>query len=142
MKLHDHKPEDSQVLQVNSLGDDHRLCEHLTLGEFKSRDGYGLCMVHPALLTGFILIRRGIGVRMKIQSGFRSDPHNARIGGSPTSFHRIGMAIDLRPVVPEDEMLLVLMGMQRLATEIGMGGVRLYQEESFLHIDVGPKRTW
>jgi len=142
MKLHDHKPEDSQVLQVHSLGDEYQLCEHLTLGEFKSRDGYGLCLVHPALITGFILIRRGIGVPMKIQSGFRSDPHNARIGGSPTSFHRVGMAIDLRPVVPEDEMLLVLMGMQRLATGIGMGGVRLYREKSFLHIDVGPKRTW
>ena len=142
MKLHDHKPEDSQVLQVHSLGDEYRLCEHLTLGEFKSRDGYGLCLVHPALVTAFILIRRGIGVPMKIQSGFRSDPHNARIGGSPTSFHRIGMAIDLRPVVPEDEMLLVLMGMQRLANGIGMGGVSLYRDKSFLHIDVGPKRTW
>lgn len=142
MKLHDHKPEDSQVLQVHTLGDQYQLCEHLTLGEFKSQDGYGLCLVHPALVTAFILIRRGIGVPMKIQSGFRSDPHNARIGGSSTSFHRHGMAIDLCPVAAEDEVLLILMGMERLANGIGMGGVHLYRDKSFLHVDVGPKRTW
>jgi len=142
MILHDHKPEDSQIFHLPTLGDDHRLCEHLTLGEFKSRDGYSLCLVHPALLTGFILIRRGISVPMKIQSGFRSDPHNARIGGSRLSLHRVGMAVDLRPIVEEEQVLETLLAMQRVAIGIGMGGVRLYREKSFIHVDVGPKRTW
>lgn len=142
MKLHDHSPTDSQILQVQQLGDDFQLCEHLTLGEFKSRDGYGLCLVHPALVTAFILLRRRIGVPMRIQSGFRSDPHNARIGGSPTSFHRLGMAMDLCPVVPEEEILEVLIRMRDLAGGIGMGGIKLYRDKRFLHVDVGPGRIW
>ena len=142
MRLQDHKAEDAQVLQVPKLGDDFELCEHLTLGEFKSRDGYGLCLVHPALVVGFILLRREIGIPMRVQSGFRSELHNARIGGSPRSFHMSGMAMDLCPAVPEEEILEVLIRMRDLAAGIGMGGIKLYRDKRFLHVDVGPGRIW
>ena len=42
-----------------------------------------------------VLIARGTGVSVAVTSWFRSQAENARVGGSPTSLHLAGLALDL-----------------------------------------------
>jgi len=41
------------------------------------------------------LLRDLLGKPIRVTSGYRSIQHNARIGGSPNSFHILGMAADI-----------------------------------------------
>lgn len=56
------------------------------------------CVIPNLMRLSFILgvIRRRIGVPMIINSGYRNDEHNSRVGGVPTSQHLLGSAADVR----------------------------------------------
>jgi Peptidase M15 len=72
-----------------------------------------------------------------IISGCRSYAHNRRIGGARESYHLRCMAADFR--VPG----VGLGQVYRYAASLpGRGGVGTYCHESFMHIDVGPRREW
>lgn len=72
-----------------------------------------------------------------IISGCRSLAHNRRIGGARESYHLRCQAADFR--VPG----VGLGKVYRYAASLpGRGGVGTYCHESFMHIDVGPRREW
>jgi Peptidase M15 len=72
-----------------------------------------------------------------IISGCRSLVHNRRIGGARESYHLRCMAADFR--VPG----VGLGKVYRYAASLpGRGGVGTYCHESFMHIDIGPRREW
>jgi len=79
--------------------------------------------------------RAVIGAPVKITSAFRCPLHNARVGGAPRSFHKYGMAADIK-IGPHDRFKL-----KAVFEKVGFGGLGLYQ--SFIHVDTGPMgRRW
>jgi uncharacterized protein YcbK (DUF882 family) len=77
----------------------------------------------------------------EVVSGYRSPATNAMLRRNSTrvaksSFHMEGMAIDVRMPGVEPRVLA------RLAREMSAGGVGFYPRTSFVHLDVGPVRSW
>lgn len=73
--------------------------------------------------------------------GFRSRRTNAMArrrsrGVAKESFHTRGMAIDIR--LPDAQ----LRGISEVAKSMQVGGVGYYPRSGFVHLDVGPVRTW
>jgi len=74
-------------------------------------------------------------------SGYRSPRTNASLrrqgdGVAENSLHLLGKAIDVR--VPG----VKLMDLYRAALSLRGGGVGIYPESDFVHVDVGRVRTW
>lgn len=86
------------------------------------------CRVHPQ--TPFSVI-----------SGYRSPVTNERLrrstnGVAKKSFHTKGKAIDIRlPGYSTGQLRKLCIGMKA-------GGVGYYPKSDFIHLDVGPVRTW
>ncbi|HEY2662436.1 MAG TPA: DUF882 domain-containing protein [Caulobacteraceae bacterium] len=85
--------------------------------------------------------RTGSRSRFQVISGYRSPQTNALLHErsaevAKKSFHIQGMAIDVR--LPGVE----LHHLHAAAVSLGRGGVGFYPESNFVHIDVGPVRTW
>jgi len=78
---------------------------------------------------------------VEVVSGYRSPKTNLMLasytdGVAKNSYHLKGMAIDLRmPGAPLSRIYRTALGMRR-------GGVGYYPESEFVHVDVGPVRTW
>ena len=76
-----------------------------------------------------------------IISGYRSPQTNARLrvtrrGIAKGSLHMSGQAADIRiPSVPTDHLRQVAMDLKR-------GGVGFYPDSDFVHVDIGPVRSW
>lgn len=78
---------------------------------------------------------------VNIISGYRSPRTNAGLrsrseGVARRSFHLRGMAIDLR--LPGRSTA----GIAHTARQMSVGGVGYYDNSDFVHVDVGPVRTW
>jgi uncharacterized protein YcbK (DUF882 family) len=74
-------------------------------------------------------------------SGFRSVETNEMLnktseGVATNSLHTYGMAIDVRVQGADGERVW------RQAVDLGMGGAGLYRASNFVHLDVGPVRSW
>lgn len=77
----------------------------------------------------------------QVISGYRAPETNAARAQtsrrvSRVSLHMSGMAADVR--LPGRDS----MGMARLAAEMQVGGVGLYRQDGFVHLDCGPARRW
>jgi uncharacterized protein YcbK (DUF882 family) len=78
---------------------------------------------------------------VEVISGYRSPATNMHLaqlsdGVARRSYHTKGMAIDLRlPGTP-------LAKIHRTALAMRRGGVGYYPDSQFVHVDVGPVRTW
>ena len=83
----------------------------------------------------------GRPARIDLVSGYRSAGTNAWLrassgGVARNSLHTIGMAADVR--VPG----LATEAVWRAAVELRRGGAGLYRDSDFVHLDVGPVRSW
>ncbi len=115
--------------EINQVLRDHRT------GEVASID--------PRLLELLADLRRQLGSKNPVHviSGYRSPKTNAMLAANSTgvakkSFHMRGMAIDCRlPDVP-------LKALHKAALKARRGGVGLYTRSGFVHLDVGPVRSW
>ena len=77
----------------------------------------------------------------EIISGYRSPATNAMLastsaGISRKSFHMFGMAADIRLAD------LPLKQLRKAAQGLGRGGVGYYPSSNFIHLDIGPVRSW
>lgn len=76
-----------------------------------------------------------------IISGYRSPATNAMLNGkskgvAKRSYHMRGMAIDIR--LPGCD----LRNLKKAALDLKAGGVGFYPNSDFIHVDVGPVRSW
>jgi len=104
-------------------------------GEVKSID--------PKLLDLLFELHTKIGASdpFTVICGYRSPQTNAALrarsqGVAEHSLHMEGKAVDIQlPGVPLDVLY-------RAALELKAGGVGYYPKSGFIHVDVGPVRTW
>jgi uncharacterized protein YcbK (DUF882 family) len=114
---------------------DHILRDHRT-GETKPIDARLLDLLHA--LRG----KTDADAPFHIISGYRSPQTNASLrangggGVASHSLHLAGKAIDIR--VPG----VKLRDLYRAAVDLRGGGVGIYPESDFVHVDVGRVRTW
>jgi zinc D-Ala-D-Ala carboxypeptidase len=118
-----------------------RLSTHFTVGEFIDPHEPDLPpTVSPRLLQGLEKFRALLDKPVIITSGWRSTGSNREIGGSPTSQHVSGKAADItvRGVSVIDMYRTAL-----LVPEFREGGIGVYPEENFIHVDVrGWRARW
>ena len=89
-------------MRLNDL----RVSLHFSLREFECPCCHRV-RLHPLLLVRLEELREAWGRPLLLTSGYRCDPHNARVGGVPKSAHRLGLAADVA-VPGEDQEAFVL----------------------------------
>ena len=88
--------------------------------------------VTPIMAAVYEYIHDGLandGIDTAINSAYRCKDHNKAVGGSPTSSHLTGKAIDIAAAGSREKYLIVEAALEAGATRIGIG-------KGFIHIDV------
>jgi uncharacterized protein YcbK (DUF882 family) len=120
----------SQTAEKELYRNNYQLSEHFNLSEFEC----SCCKT--VKLDGRIVsllqkIRERVNSPLHINSGYRCPKHNKDIGGSPTSQHMDGLAVDL--ACPSK---ITLVKFNDIAKECGAVRVGMYVASNFLHISV------
>lgn len=111
-----------------------QLTKNFSLHEFECKDGSHLVKLDPKLVQALQILRDELGLPIIIDSGYRTPEHNKKVGGSPTSQHLLGKAVDIKVknVSPEK--------VAEVAISLGLfTGVGVYK--TFTHLDVREKLT-
>jgi len=74
---------------------------------------------------------------LKVNSAFRSEEHNRKVGGAKKSQHVHGKAFDVSTVDMSQADKIKLIGQAQAA---GFRGIGIYANA--MHFDIGPKRSW
>ena len=111
-----------------------QITDHFKLRELWSPDNYEILMAplfwrHMELLEE---LRQAYGKWIIVNSGHRSDDHNAHVGGAPKSMH-LEFATDIRPSGGGDSMGVELDNLYNLAKGLRFTGIGRYN--TFLHLD-------
>jgi len=93
-----------------------------------------MVMIHPLLLQKLKGLRYKIDKPVIVNSGYRCPSYNREVGGVKSSYHLLGMAVDIH--VPD----ISLKNLLKTAEEIGFPGIGFYPEHNFLHLDVRSTR--
>ncbi len=95
--------------------------------EFRCRDGSDAVKVDAGLVRILQFMRNYFGKPVSVNSAYRTEPYNRKVGGASMSKHLYGMAADIRieGVAPVTAAAY--------AEGIGVKGIGLYS--SFLHVD-------
>ena len=116
---------------INNL----KVARHFKLSEFVC-PCCNLVMLHPKLLLKLIELRKILERPVCINSGYRCSRYNQKVGGVANSYHRIGLAADIKV---KDINLITLL---EICENIDFAGIGFYEKKNFLHLDVRPtKRT-
>lgn len=92
-----------------------------------------------ALVENLQILRDIIQKPINILSGYRCPNYNEQVGGVPSSQHIFGKAADIHVKMPLLELLDTILGIDAFK----FGGVGLYPQESFIHVDIrGAKARW
>ena len=98
--------------------------------------GTGQIKLHPEALDRLQALRDRLGKPLIIRSAYRSPQHNRIVGGAPRSKHMDGTAFDIA-MSNHDPVAFAA-----AAREIGFLGFGFYPRSGFMHIDLGPARSW
>ena len=98
--------------------------------------GTGKLLVNDPALDKLQALRDWLGKPLIVRSAYRSPEHNRAVGGATRSKHMDGAAFDIAmsnhdPVAFEDA-----------ARAVGFLGFGTYPRSGFMHIDLGPARSW
>lgn len=98
--------------------------------------GTGQIKLHPEALDKLQALRDRLGKPLIIRSAYRSPEHNRAVGGAKASKHMDGTAFDIA-MVNHDPVAF-----ETAARAVGFLGFGYYPRSGFMHIDLGPARTW
>lgn len=112
-----------------------KLSAHFVVGEFACNDGSDQVLISDELVTLLQKIRDHFGAPVVINSAYRTQAYNAKVGGAARSQHLLGTAADitLAGVTP----LEVAQYAEFLQPKAG--GIGVYQ--TFTHVDVRASRS-
>lgn len=118
-------------LQVYEKGKYEKINPFLNTNEVECNCSYKYCtrtIISSRTEKSFYLLRSVYGAKILVNSGYRCQYWNSRIGGALGSFHMLGCALDIRPENEEDfNMLLNL-------AEKFFDVVIPYKNEGFIHV--------
>ena len=110
-----------------------KIAKYFKLSEFAC-PCCNLVMLHPKLLVKLIELRNILERPVYINSGYRCFEYNQEVGGVVNSYHRIGLAADIKV---KDINLIALL---EICENIDFNGIGFYEKKNFLHLDVRPTR--
>lgn len=103
--------------------------------------GSGCCSateIDPRLVEYLQAIRDHFGVAVTINSAYRCEKHNAKIGGASKSKHKYGQAADIsvKGIAPAE--------VAKYAESIGILGIGLYEgkDGNFVHVDTRTTKSF
>lgn len=108
---------------------------NFTVAEFLCKCGECEGYMDVEALACIHAARRILNRPVHLTSAYRCPEYNASIGGAPASFHKRGMALDIPWIDDVSNKILY-----DTLIVVGFTGFGFYN--SFIHADVGPKRTW
>lgn len=120
-----------KTYSLQQLGPGYKLSANFTLGEFACKDGSDTVLVDEALVSFLQKIREHFKLPVTINSAYRTEAYNRKVGGAVGSQHSKGTAADT--VVKGVTPLVVA----QYAESVGAGGVGHYPagQGNFTHID-------
>ncbi|MDB4111687.1 D-Ala-D-Ala carboxypeptidase family metallohydrolase [Yoonia sp.] len=98
--------------------------------------GTGQLKLHPEAMDKLQALRDRLGKPLIIRSAYRSPEHNRAVGGATRSKHMDGTAFDIA-MANHDPVAF-----EEAAREVGFLGFGYYPRSAFIHIDLGPARSW
>lgn len=112
-----------------------KLSANFKVKEFACLDGTDTIFVSDELVKVLQSVRDNFGKPVIINSAYRTETHNKKVGGSANSQHKYGMAADIRinGVSPKT----IATYLNKLMPD--RGGIGVYS--SFVHIDVRTKKS-
>jgi len=102
--------------------------KHFTIDEFKCKC-CGLNLIKPELIDKLDIARDIANIPFKINSGYRCNKHNISIGGSITSSHTKGLAVDISTNSGKSKFIIVNALLKAGFNRIGISN-------SFIHTDI------
>jgi hypothetical protein len=98
--------------------------------------GTGQLKLHAQALDKLQALRDRLGKPLIIRSAYRSPQHNRNVGGAPRSKHMDGTAFDIAMSNHEPAAF------EAAARAVGFLGFGYYPRSGFMHVDLGPARSW
>jgi zinc D-Ala-D-Ala carboxypeptidase len=98
--------------------------------------GTGSVLVDEVAMDALQKLRDMLGRPIILVSAYRSPEHNRRVGGAKNSFHMKGNAFDVNMANHNP------FEFELAAKACGFRGFGYYPKSGFMHIDMGPVRTW
>lgn len=98
--------------------------------------GTGKLLINAEALDKLQALRDKLGKPLIVRSAYRSPEHNRAVGGATRSKHMDGAAFDIS-MANHDPVAF-----EAAAREIGFLGFGYYPRSGFMHIDLGPARSW
>lgn len=114
-----------------------QLSAHFKVREFACGDGSDAVLVAPRLVMVLQSIRSHFGVPVVIHSAYRTPQYNAKVDGVAHSQHCYGTAADITVKGQKPEAVAAYA--RQLMPD--WGGVGIYSQQGFTHIDVREKRS-
>lgn len=93
--------------------------------------------IKPELRSKLENLARSLGETLTITSAYRSPEYNKRVGGAKSSQHMLGNATDITMRGKSSSQRADFI---QKAINAGLTGIGLYN--TFIHVDIGPKRYW
>lgn len=98
--------------------------------------GTGQLYVDETALDKLQELRDKLDIPLIVVSAYRSPEHNKKVGGAKDSYHMKGCAFDINMSNQDPDVFEIA------AREVGFRGFGYYAKQGFMHIDLGPQRTW
>lgn len=112
-----------------------KLSENFKVKEFACKDGSDKILIDVNFVqTALQDIRTHFGKPVTVNSAYRTQTYNAKVGGAKSSYHMKGRAFDIsiKGVTPAE--------VARYAQSLGINGIIQYN--SFVHVDSRDTRYW
>ena len=98
--------------------------------------GTGKIVVNEDALDKLQALRDRLRKPLILTSAYRSPEHNRAVGGAKNSKHMEGIAFDVRMDNHDPHEF------EAAAREVGFLGFGYYPRSGFMHVDLGPARSW
>lgn len=110
-----------------------QISNNFKLKEFQCKDGSQLVKIDSQLLQKLQKLRDSICKPIIINSGYRTESYNKKVGGAKKSYHMQGKAVDIRVngMKPKE--------IAKIAEKKGFTGIGIYK--NFTHLDIRPVKT-
>jgi len=98
--------------------------------------GTGKLRINATALDKLQALRDLLGKPLILRSAYRSPEHNRAVGGATRSKHMEGAAFDIA-MANHDPVAF-----EAAARAVGFLGLGFYPRSGFIHVDLGPARSW